>query len=370
MNKKILIISSEFLPDPGGIGNHAYQLAKGLAAEGYPVTVLADIIYSNDETLSAFIKNISFLFIPIIRKNPSLFTYFKRLWLATRLASKNDLIICSGKFSLWLIHLLRLFYSGKKIMAIVHGTELLLPSGLQKKITNKALGKANNIVAVSHYTYSFILPEIKKTIDTIIIPNGIDNREFINYRKKKTTTSPLQLITIGSVTERKGQENVINVIPDLLLHFPELIYHIIGAPVISGRLKTLCESLSIEKHVIFHGQLSRTDLLSLLETSDVKLMLSNHTSTGDFEGFGIALLEANACGLPAIASDKSGTADAVANKFSGRLVNVTDKKEIVSALKEIVNNYDRFSTNAIEWAKEHDWKLIIKKYVAIIEHYP
>lgn len=369
MNKKILIISSEFLPDPGGIGNHAYQLAKGLAAEGYGVTVLADITYSNRETLSAFIKNISFFFIPIIRKKPLLFTYFKRMWLAIRLASNNDLIICSGKFSLWLIHLLRLFSSRKRIMAVVHGTELLLPSGLQKKITNNALGKANNIVAVSHYTDSFIIPEIKKTIDTTIIPNGIDNNEFITHKKKSTITSPLQLITIGSVTERKGQENVINAIPDLLLEFPKLIYHIVGAPVISGKLRTLCESLSIEKHVIFHGKLSRTDLLSLLETSDVKLMLSNHTSTGDFEGFGIALLEANACGLPSIASNKGGTADAVADKFSGRLVNVTGKKEIVAALKEIVNNYDRFSTNAIQWAKEHDWKLIIKKYVAIIEHH-
>ena len=243
----------------------------------------------------------------------------------------------------------------------------MLPAAWQRTLINKALVKATNIVAVSRYTEGFIEGETRGKVCTTVIPNGIDNGEFVDHNTHTRPERPLQLITIGSVTERKGQENVINAMPELLIEFPGLIYHIVGTPVITEELQNLCKFLSIEKNVLFHGKLPRPALLKLLDKSAVKLMLSNHTNKGDFEGFGIALLEANACGIPSIASNTGGTAEAVADNFSGRLVNATDRKEIVAAVQDIINNYDRFSANAIRWAKDHDWILIIKKYVAIIE---
>lgn len=367
MKKKILIISSEFLPDPGGIGNHAYHLAKSLSAESYDVTVLADIAHTGVQAVDDFKKELSFYFVPVIRKKIVLLTYAQRIKLAVSLSSNKDCIICSGKFSLWLIYLIRLFDAKKRAIAIVHGSELQLPSKAQRNIVSGALKKFNSIIAVSNYTKSFIPETVREEVECAVIPNGIDTAEFASVRRVREFSGQLALITIGSVTERKGQENVINAIPGLLKYFPGLVYHIIGSPVITERLRQLCLALSVGNNVVFHGKLCREKLLRLLDQSSVKIMLSNHTSTGDFEGFGIAVLEANACGLPAIASGAGGTTDAVAEGFSGRLVDPFDTLAIAEALKDIISNYCRYSSNAIEWADEHDWEIIIQQYVALIE---
>jgi phosphatidylinositol alpha-1,6-mannosyltransferase len=95
-------------------------------------------------------------------------------------------------------------------------------------------------------------------------------------------------------------------------------------------------------------------------------MLSNHTKDGDFEGFGIAILEANAFGIPVIGSRNSGIADAVDDNKTGILVDQTNTNEVAMAVDTILKNYSFFSTNAKAWAKEHDWQKVVKKYVAAI----
>jgi phosphatidylinositol alpha-1,6-mannosyltransferase len=53
-SKKILIITSEFPPNVGGIGNHAYSIAKYLCIENYEVSVLADLIDIDAHQLQNF----------------------------------------------------------------------------------------------------------------------------------------------------------------------------------------------------------------------------------------------------------------------------------------------------------------------------
>ena len=71
-------------------------------------------------------------------------------------------------------------------------------------------------------------------------------------------------------------------------------------------------------------------------------MLSEETKFGDVEGFGIAVLEANHCGLPAIGSKNTGIEDAISVGFSGLVVDAKSDQEICSAIKIILNDYDQF----------------------------
>jgi phosphatidylinositol alpha-1,6-mannosyltransferase len=96
-------------------------------------------------------------------------------------------------------------------------------------------------------------------------------------------------------------------------------------------------------------------------------MLSNNTSYGDVEGFGIAVLEANALGKPAIGSNNNGIKDAIDDYKTGRLVDAKNAVDITDALQDIVSNYANYSTHAKQWALQHDWKTLIKKYVDVIE---
>ena len=125
---------------------------------------------------------------------------------------------------------------------------------------------------------------------------------------------------------------------------PKVTYHLIGKPTLGNQLKSQATDLDVDKEVVVHGILPGTELLSRLAGSSIKLMLSNHTQCGDFEGFGIAILEANAFGVPAVGSRDSGIADAIDDHKTGILVDPKNKIEIAAAVKEIMQNYSYFLT--------------------------
>ncbi len=359
--KKILIISSEFPPNAGGIGNHAYHLARSLANEGYSVRVVADVIgISRHELLNFSIKQ-NFQVRWINRKKFVLGTYIHRVLSAIRHSLQADLIICSGKFSLWLGKAIRLLFKKKVLIAVVHGSELDIRSPLSKRITSSSLKAFNKIIAVSSYTLQFLPASLPEKIETYVIHNGIDLIEF-NQRSTSLPGAPA-LITIGSVTERKGQENVIKALPQIISKYPAVQYHVVGKPVWKERLTALSKQLKVDDAIHFYGAVSRNELLAHLAGSQIKLMLSNHTGSGDFEGFGIAVLEANAFGKPVIGSRNSGIADAIVHEKTGILVDPANAEEITNAIKTLLANYEVYSANAKEWAAQHDWQLIIKRYL-------
>ncbi|WP_153797757.1 glycosyltransferase family 4 protein [Foetidibacter luteolus] len=366
-NSRILIIASEFPPGTGGIGNHAYNLALSFAQQGFDVSVIADIVGANEEDIRRFAASQPFRLVAITRKSFVFFTYMQRINYAIKQARRQDYIICSGKFSLWLINILRLLYRHQKIIAIVHGSELDLKSNRGKRWVAAALLKSSAVVSVSSYTSTHIPAAVLEEVPCFIIPNGINLQEFQPVPVAKAEGERLNLVTIGSMTERKGQENVIKAMPDILRQFPQAVYHIIGRPYRKQQLQQLAASLNVSGSIVFHDELSRDELLRQLAQCHIKLMLSNHTKEGDFEGFGIAILEANAMSVPAIGSNFGGITDAIVQGKTGRLVNPYEPGEISAAISDIVNSYAMYATDARAWAQQHDWKLIITRYVELLD---
>lgn len=368
--KKILIISSEFPPNVGGIGNHAFNIAKYLQINNYEVTVLTDLIEVDKKTYNNFIKTIAFKLIPIYRKKVVIISYCSRIMNAIKYAKKSEVIICSGKFPLWLVQILKLFFAKKHYVAVVHGSELLLTNSYLRNFTSKCLAKFNKIIAVSSFTKSLLSQQLQK--NTVVIPNGINNAEFDPYfneaKRDNTFNQQLNLVTVGSVTERKGQENIIAALPKILQQFPQVKYHIIGKPVIKDKLQKIIDASKLHDYITFYGAVDRSFLIEQLSKCDIKLMLSNNTNNGDVEGFGIAVLEANALGVPAIGSNNNGIVDAIAVNKTGELVNPYSAEEITIAISKIINNYTFYSNNAKAWAMKHDWFFLIKKYIEVVEN--
>ncbi|HYK46638.1 MAG TPA: glycosyltransferase family 4 protein [Parafilimonas sp.] len=361
---KILIITSEFPPDAGGIGNHAFNLALHLAKRNFSVTVVADIVYASKQEIenTEWVRKINFA--PVYRKRIVLASYYNRVQRAITLSKRSDVIFLSGKFPLWLSSMLRMLYPSKKIIAIVHGTEL------RERFINFNLKKCDRIIAVSNFTLSLIPSFIKTTIEICVISNGIDIDEFADAQvrpRKKTSKENLQLITVGSVTERKGQRNVINALPTIIRRFPHVCYHMVGQPVLQKELQQLAIEKNLQAHIKFYGAVSREKLIQLLADGDIKLMLSTNTSSGDVEGFGIAILEANALGIPAIGSKNTGIEDAIRNNETGILVDPKNPREVSQAIEKVLADYEFFSANAKRWAMQHDWKILIDRYIEIIE---
>ena len=357
-------MTSEFPPQPGGIGNHAYNLADQLHKNDYDVSVVADQRSVSGEDEHDFDLSNPFKTHRVGLKKIRLFMYFKRLLIIFKLIKKADVVIASGKFPLWVVA----FYSliiRRKYIAIAHGTEVNFSNALLKFFVNKSLGKFQHVIAVSNYTKSLIDHLNLKSL--VVIPNGYNSEKWktSNDNNLKIKGNP-KLITVGNVTERKGQLNVINHIPKLLDTYPNIHYHCVGIPTEKERFLNVVKKHKIEDHVTFHGRLSDYDLKKHLSNSDLFVMLSSATDSGDVEGFGIAILEANALGIPAIGSTDCGIEDAISNFKSGILIPYDSSEELFKAIQTITKNFDNYSKNALSWAESHKWDFVIKDYIELI----
>jgi len=363
-NKSILFLSSEFPPQPGGIGNHAHQLALALVSEEKKITVIADRRSFDGKPEKEFDTRLPFKVERVQRKKIIFLSYFDRFLKSLKLIKSVDTVIASGKFSLWMVYFLKLFYH-KKYIAIIHGSEVLLSNKLLRKFTNSSLIKFDTIIAVSNYTKSLI-SDLK--LDNItVIPNGftISEKQTVNSIYKNP--EKLNLITVGNVTQRKGQHNVVRSLPLLLESYPDLQYHIVGIPTEKERIETLAKELGVAKHITFHEKVSEDKKWELLVSSSIFIMLSEATSDGDVEGFGIAILEANGLGIPAIGSKGCGIEDAINDGFSGVLVDAQQPIEVFNAFAKINNNYIEFSENAIQWSQNFSWDSIVKQYLKVLD---
>lgn len=365
--KSILLLSSEFPPLPGGIGNHALHLALSLQKEGNETTVVTNERASNNDEESIFDSALPFKVERIPRKKNVLFTYYNRIQKALKLLGNNKIttILCSGKFSLWTGAFLKKMYSNKKYIAILHGSEINAGGFLSKAITKWSMNQFDALIAVSHFTKNLAL-EKNKNLKITVINNGFAFPQIVDVQSDIVINENLIVVTVGNVTLRKGQQNVIKALPLLRETFPEIQYHIVGIPTEKASFQKLAESLGVEDSITFHNALSDEALRKVLTQAKVFMMLSDTLKNGDVEGFGIAILEANALGIPAIGSKNSGIADAIHDGFSGKLVNPHNANEILFALNDIMDNYTVYVANAKEWSTQFTWDIIVKKYLEII----
>lgn len=363
-NKHIVIVTSEFPPLPGGIGNHAYHLALYLSKKHFDVTVIAD--QRSEEIINEidFDKNLPFLVKRIKLKKLRFQMYLARINTTYQAIKRANLVIATGKFSLWSVAYCT-FFINRPTLAIIHGSEVNFQSFGLRMAVNLALKKFAEIVAVSNYTRSLV-SNLEKEIK--VIPNGIKSNLWEpvkNEELKKIEGYPV-LTTVGRVSVRKGQLEVIKLLPDLKSKYPEIHYHCIGIPSEADNFMAIAKTLGVDSNITFHGMVSHEYLKAVLQATDVFVMLSTESKKGDVEGFGIAILEANAMGVPAIGSKGCGIEDAIDDGITGFLIEQSDSMAFSNAINQIIDNRKLMSEQAIKWAYNHSWESIINDYIKLI----
>ena len=351
LHKKIIIISTEFPPGPGGIGSHAYSLTEALSNKGWEM----DVFTCGDapEARCGY-------------RNPTLSSILA--------VSKGGgkIVIVSGKFSLWIGLWLRLrfFYRDLHILGILHGSEVNLPGLLGKKFTHLSMMACNQLVAVSHYTASIIPAWIRKSKNISIIPNGIDCQRM---DRKLTESVPLNLqgspilLTVGGVTPRKGQHRVIRALPEIIRSYPQACYHIVGLPIYQKQFEELAIQCGVQEHIVFHGVCPTWEKLTeYYKAADLFMLLSENQKNGDVEGFGIVALEAGFFSLPVIGATGCGIDDAIDDGRSGILVNGDNATEICNAMTKILADKSSFKQRSKVWAEQHDWNIVIEDFIRIL----
>jgi glycosyltransferase involved in cell wall biosynthesis len=356
MEKRIFIFTSEFPPGPGGIGDHAYNLACQFKEHGFEVSVLSEL---RTEFQKGSNKEVHQLM--LLPRTPLFHLKFALAFLRLARQHRNGLFIASGSRCLALAGVY-LFFFRQRSMAILHGHEAGMDGAIKKWIIRKTLRLFSSAVAVSNFSRGNFL---KYRGDVEVITNGYNPEKFSKVipSSRSTYSSTVRILTVGTVSKRKGQMNVIRALPMITKEFPSIVYHMAGITYYSAFLE---QSLRENSHAKMLGVVPDKDMPDLFADHDVFIMLSENTSEGNVEGFGIAIIEANHFGLPAIGSKGCGIEDAIKDGLNGRLVDPHSPDEILAALEDILENYPAYSAKAIEWAASHQWGKVIVNYIQLI----
>lgn len=146
----------------------------------------------------------------------------------------------------------------------------------------------------------------------VLLPHEIDK-----FRSEVNLNGTLVLLTVGKVTERKGQDVVIRALPAILKEIPNTQYLIIGMPSRKEKFLKLAKELGVSKNVRFYGKVETSRVVQFLNCSDLFVLTSRCPPNGHFEGFGIAAVEAALCGKPAVVTNNSGLVEAISEGETG-----------------------------------------------------
>lgn len=356
-----LILTSEFPPGPGGLGTHAWQLARHLHKSGWDITVAASQDYASADEIKDFNHAQSFPIISIESHRIPQMRFIKRWRIVSNWLNQNkpDAIIASGSRSVWMTAVLADRYRLPWV-AIGHGSELSFRTPARKLITRWAFQKANGVICVSEFTRDQMHKSGIHVDKTCVIPNGADPdlfqilpaKEVESFRARLGFTDAKLILTVGNVTERKGQDVVIRALPQVIKEIPNAHYMIVGLPTKKKELENLAAELGVSKQVHFYERVNNDDLIRFFNSCDVFVMTSRMTSEGDFEGYGIAVVESALCGKPSVVSGNSGLSEAVIDGETSFVVPENDPTATSKAIVQILKN-DEFRQRMGEKARHY-----------------
>ena len=208
--------------------------------------------------------------------------------------------------------------TGAKLLSQLHGTEIWgdLPAR-----TRGPLEASGIVLTVSRNTRARLLAKANIEPERVLVLNntiGCDFRPLDRHaaRAKFHLTDEFAILTVARLDAREGYKGHDRIIPWIARMAREfrIRYLIAGVGDDRARLERLAETYGIADRVTFLGKVRREDLPALYRAADLFAL----PSTG--EGFGIAFLEAMACGTPAIGLAVGGAPDALGEGMLGACV--------------------------------------------------
>jgi colanic acid/amylovoran biosynthesis glycosyltransferase len=113
---------------------------------------------------------------------------------------------------------------------------------------------------------------------------------------------PFRVLTVARLVDKKGVDDGVRALAIAQRTYPDMRYDIIGEGPLRADLELLIHRLGLDAHVTVHGAQSGAYVQRMMESAHAFLLPSRKTQSGDEEGFGVALLEAQSAGLPVIAT--------------------------------------------------------------------
>jgi glycosyltransferase involved in cell wall biosynthesis len=162
-----------------------------------------------------------------------------------------------------------------------------------------------------------------------VIPNGVDCERFnpgidgTKTRGRLGIDDKFTLIFVAALTKwhsYKGLDVLLKALKSVSDTRADFVLLVVGDGDMKESYRSLCRELNLERTVLFVGDVPDDKLPEYYAASDALVLPSKDMS----EGFGLTLLEANATGIPVIASNIGGIPSVVQEGYNGLLVSPND----------------------------------------------
>ncbi len=381
MRKNVVQIITRMVP--GGASNIVFDLIK-FGSDRYDITLITGI-EDLPLNLNEKLPNISIKIVPELKRNISPLHDF----IATR---KIISLLVKQKVDIVHTHTSKAGFIGRiaakycKIPIIIHTTHGLIyipdsniPGIPDFSIVNKMFlilerwaGKYTDALTVLSNAEKKMCHTLNLANEQKVhtISNGIDlerytkNEDAGNAVRKSLgiDQSEIVILSVGRLTSEKGHSFLLKGFFRLLDRHESIRLIIAGDGPERINLESQISDSSNTQNVIFSGY--SNDIPSLLSAADIFVLPSL------YEGFGLAIIEAMAVGLPVIASNVGGIPEIINSKNNGFLFKKGDVTELTEQLNELVMNRQKrteLGRNALKTSKKYSLQKMLDSYYALYD---
>jgi cellulose synthase/poly-beta-1,6-N-acetylglucosamine synthase-like glycosyltransferase/glycosyltransferase involved in cell wall biosynthesis len=345
----------------GGAEAYIHEIAKRWVISGHKVTLLC----ANDGKNS---PRDSIEGVRIIRRGNFLTVYFWGIWYALTAGHRGfDLIIDSENG----IPFFTPLFTRLPVYLLVHHVhqqyfrrQLTFPlAQIGQFLESSAMPfvyKNTPVITVSESSRRDLIDilEIHPSRISVVNPGA----EMVPSPGVSKTAHP-SFVYLGRIRPYKNIDLAIKAFSQVVKTHPQAKLTIAGEGENLGALKRLAGRLNLAASVTFTGKISEFQKIKLLTESWVMLQPSS------YEGWGITVIEANACGTPVIASDTAGLRDSVVDQSTGWLTPLGDIDALASNMRLVINypqHLSFLSQNAGRWASNFTWQFSADKFMEVV----
>jgi glycosyltransferase involved in cell wall biosynthesis len=205
---------------------------------------------------------------------------------------------------------------------------------IREWLSVQAANRGKRVLFVSHASRDGFAARYRPRPNWSVLHNGIDLTEF---RPTPTATLPADLgipagapvvTVVGRLGDGKGHSYLLDAWPAVLRRVPEARLLLVGDGPYEPALRLQAGRLQLRDRVVFAGR--RADVGALLAASSVACLPTRR------EALPTALIEAAACGVPAVASGVTGVLEVVDDGVTGRLVPYAAPEALAAALGDLL----------------------------------
>ena len=221
---------------------------------------------------------------------------------------------------------------GAPLVVSFHGYDFsTLPRKRGAGIYRRLFETADAITVNSEYTRRRVEELGCPPVKLHRLPVGLRLDDFSFRERVLKPGEPVRILTVGRLVQIKGHEHVIRAVDKLRKRYPALRYEIVGDGPLRTELEKLIEQCGLREIVTLHGAKDSYEVGRMMADAHL-FVLASVSVEGDQEGQGLVLQEAQASGLPVVATLHGGFPEGVLADKSGFLVPERDVEALAERL--------------------------------------